>query len=253
MKNYGKCCSQGYRGKNIFLYLHAANAFSVKHITIAIDGYSSCGKSTLAIDLARELQYSHIDSGAMYRAVTLFIIEREIDVNNRPKVIDQLPEIQIRFDVVDGANHTFLNDRDVEKDIRQLIVSQSVSQIAAIPEVRHTLVALQQAMDRSKGIVMDGRDIGTVVFPRAELKLFLTAEIEERVQRRLLELQQKGMEADYDSVKENLMNRDRIDTTRKESPLRQAIDAVLIDNTNLNRREQLAMTLALAHERIKYG
>ena len=224
----------------------------MKHITIAIDGYSSCGKSTLAIDLARELKYDHIDSGAMYRAVTLFILERGVDVEDHPKVVALLPEIQITFDSTSGSNQTFLNGKNVEMDIRRLVVSQNVSQIAAIPEVRHTLVALQRAMGQTNGIVMDGRDIGTVVFPEAELKLFLTAEVEVRIQRRLLELQQKGLEASYDSVRENLSNRDRIDTTRAESPLRQAPDAVLIDNTNINRKEQLAMALALAKERIKH-
>ena len=225
----------------------------MKNITIAIDGYSSCGKSTLAIDLARELQYRHIDSGAMYRAVTLFMLEHGVDVNTPGQVVERLPEVQITFKPLHGANHTFLNDQDIEKDIRRLVVSQNVSQIAAIPEVRHTLVALQQAMGREKSIVMDGRDIGTVVFPDAELKIFVIAEVEVRVQRRLLELQQKGLAADYESVKENLLSRDRIDTTRSESPLRQAHDAVLMDNTNLSRKEQLAMTLALAQERMKHG
>ncbi len=223
----------------------------MKKITIAIDGYSSCGKSTLAKDLAITLQYAHIDSGAMYRAVTLFMIDHDINVEDVDLVVENLSRVKVEFKFVGGANCTFLNDRNVESEIRKLRVSEKVSQIAVIAEVRHAMVALQRQMGQTKGIIMDGRDIGTVVFPNAELKLFLTADEKVRVERRFQELREKGHTITREEVKANLIQRDYIDTNRAESPLRQAEDAILFNNTHITRKEQLAMISALAKERIK--
>ena len=220
-------------------------------IIIAIDGYSSCGKSTLAKDLAAALSYGYVDSGAMYRAVTLYLLEKEIVIEDKARVIEALDYIKIEFQHIDGKNCTFLNGRNVEEYIREMRVSRKVSPVAAIPEVRRAMVKLQQQMGVQKGIVMDGRDIGTVVFPNAEMKLFLTADLEVRVNRRFLELQEKGHEITRKEVRFNLQERDRIDSTRTEGPLRQAKDAVLLDSTHLDKLEQLAMSLALANERIR--
>ena len=222
----------------------------MKKITIAIDGYSSCGKSTLAKDLASCLNYIYIDSGAMYRAITLFLIQEKIDVDQKETVISSLKEIQIEFKCDEGTNYTYLNQINVEDEIRKIYVSEKVSQVAAIPEVRKKLVHLQRLMGLNKGIIMDGRDIGTVVFPDAELKLFLDAAITTRVERRYRELIEKGLKVEYVEVEANLKKRDRIDSTRTESPLTQAEDAIYFDNTNLTRNEQLSMILALAKERI---
>lgn len=210
-----------------------------KKIIIAIDGYSACGKSTLAKDLSRELGYIYIDSGAMYRAVTLYMLENRVDLQDREAVGQALSGIHIHFEIREGEDRTFLNGREVETAIRGMEVSQQVSTVAAIPEVRRSMVRLQQQMGHEKGIVMDGRDIGTVVFPEAELKIFLTADTAERVQRRLLEMLSKNIQADVDTIRDNLLLRDRIDSTREDSPLRQADDAVVIDNTHLSRAEQL--------------
>ena len=219
---------------------------SQRQITIAIDGYSSCGKSTLAIDLASRLDYIHIDSGAMYRAVTLYLLQHQIDIDNSDAVKAALDQIDIQFHAVDSEVHTFLNNVDVEKTIRTIAVSELVSPVAAISEVRRALVKQQRSMGRNKGIVMDGRDIGTVVFIEAELKLFITASLEERVKRRTLDLKNKGLEATTEEILRSIVERDRIDSTRSDSPLRKADDAFIIDNTNLSREQQLEKAYGMA-------
>ena len=211
-------------------------------IIIAIDGYSSSGKSSMAKRLAAEIGYRYIDSGAMYRAVTLYAMRNGmIDVEGNPNVnaiINALPEIYIDFEVKDGVQNTILNGENVEKEIRQMAVSNNVSPVAAIPEVRHDLVAKQQAFGNEKGIVMDGRDIGTTVFPNAELKVFVKASAETRAQRRFKELIEKGSNPSYEEVLANVVHRDHLDETRKESPLRQANDAILLDNSFMTIEEQ---------------
>lgn len=224
---------------------------SVNQITIAIDGYSACGKSTLAKALAQSLGYLYIDSGAMYRAVTHFFLQRNINVADEQAVVRALEEIRIDFEHQDGTYRTILNGQPVETQIRQMRVSEYVSDVAAVSAVRRAMVRQQRLLGKNGGIVMDGRDIGTVVFPKAELKIFLTADTEERIRRRFEELRQKDQPADRETVRRNLARRDHIDSNRADSPLRQAEDAVVIDNTNLNRTEQLAMMRALAQERIK--
>ena len=219
-------------------------------IIIAIDGHSSCGKSTLAKGLAKTLGYAYLDSGALYRAVTLYFIRHQIDIEDTQAIEKALDQINIRFINKDGQNHTILNGEDVEEEIRKMYVSEKVSPVAAISMIRRAMVKQQQAMGREKGIVMDGRDIGTVVFPQAELKLFVTASIEERTKRRFLELQAKGLEPDYETVKNNLQERDYIDSTRADSPLIQAEDAILLDNTQLSEQEQLAVALELTKKKI---
>ncbi len=220
-------------------------------ITIAIDGHSSCGKSTLARELAGALEYLYIDSGAMYRAVTLYLLQHGITPAETRPVEEALSHIDIRFQRDHDGIHTILNGADVETAIRQMRVSEQVSEVAAISAVRRAMVAQQRRLGKGLGIVMDGRDIGTVVFPRAELKLFLTADLDERVRRRYRELRDKGVAIDRQEVRRNLEQRDHIDSTRADSPLRKAADAVVLDTTNLNRAEQLAMCLALARERIR--
>ncbi|MCB0706804.1 MAG: (d)CMP kinase [Saprospiraceae bacterium] len=220
-------------------------------ITISIDGHSSCGKSTLAKDLAKELHYAYVDSGAMYRAVTLFFLENDVDPIDAPIVRNALENIEIRFQVLDGQNHTFLNGEDVEDEIREMYVSDYVSPVAAIPAVRRSLVRQQREMGKAGGIVMDGRDIGTVVFPGAELKIFLTADVDIRTRRRYDELRAKGVDIDLALVKQNLLERDHIDSNRADSPLTKAKDAVVIDNSYLNRTQQLQQALKLAKERIR--
>ena len=212
-------------------------------ITIAIDGFSSCGKSTLARGLASRLGYTYIDSGAMYRAVTLFFLRHNISLENEEQARRALEAIHISFD---AGNRTLLNGEDVENEIRQMEVSNFVSQVSAIPAVRRAMVRQQQAMGRGKGIVMDGRDIGTVVFPKAELKIFLTADPEKRARRRYEELMDKGVKSSMEEVSRNLRHRDQIDSTREDSPLRRADDAVVIDNTHLTRDEQLEYAVELA-------
>lgn len=220
-----------------------------QEITIAIDGYSSCGKSTLAKALAKELNYVFIDSGAMYRCVALFAIEQEYVRPNgsfdSEKLIAHLPAITITFGKPneEGTRSVHLNGKDVSKEIRQLHVAQIVSEIAAIKEVRSYLVKQQQQLGINGGVIMDGRDIGTVVFPNAELKLFITANPDIRAQRRYKELTEKGENYTLEEIKENLLHRDKLDTTRKESPLIQAQDAIVIDNSNLTPNEQLNLAL----------
>ncbi len=223
----------------------------MKKIIIAIDGYSSCGKSTLARQMAADLGYVFIDSGAMYRAVTLYLIQENINHEDLPVVEEALKNIKIHFERSDKDCLTYLNGVEVESQIRQTKVSDLVSPVATISAVRRTLVQQQQQMGEQKGIIMDGRDIGTVVFPNAELKIFLTATTQVRAQRRFVELQQKGTPADLDWVRHNLEERDHIDSTRADSPLRQASDAIVMDNTNLKPEEQLAMALTLARLRMK--
>ena len=215
----------------------------MKKIIIAIDGYSSSGKSTMARRLAAEIGYRYIDSGAMYRAVTLYALDHGmIDAQGQPQtdaIIAALPHIDIDFKVLpDGSQRTMLNSVDVEDEIRRLRVSEAVSPVAAIAEVRHALVAKQQALGAGKGIVMDGRDIGTVVFPDAELKIFVDASAETRAMRRFKEMMDKGADVNYEDVLANVVHRDKIDTTRAESPLRRADDAISLDNSEMTLQEQ---------------
>ena len=217
-----------------------------KKITIAIDGHSSCGKSTMAKDLAREVGYIYVDTGAMYRSVTLYALRGGLfnaDGTIRTAELEaRMPQIQISFQLnaETGRPDTYLNGERVEDAIRSLEVSSHVSPIAALPFVRTAMVAQQQLMGQGGGVVMDGRDIGTVVFPHAELKIFVTASAEVRAQRRYDELQQKGMPADYDDILKNVQERDYIDSHREVSPLRQADDAILLDNSHMTIAEQKA-------------
>lgn len=215
----------------------------MKKITIAIDGFSSCGKSTMAKDLAREIGYIYIDSGAMYRAVTLYCIENDLFTEesiNEEKLKEDIKNIQISFllDPNTQRPQTYLNGENVEDRIRTMEVSSRVSPVAALGFVREALVKQQQEMGKGKGIVMDGRDIGTAVFPDAELKIFVTASAEIRAQRRYDELKAKGQEASFDEILNNVKERDHIDMTREVSPLRQAEDAILLDNSHLTIEEQ---------------
>ena len=217
-------------------------------IVIAIDGHSSCGKSTMAKSLAKKLGYVYIDTGAMYRAVTLYALRKEWLSNGKPhveKIISGLKDIKItfRWDTETEKNTTFMNGENIEDEIRQLEVSQNVSPVSTIPEVRHEMVKQQRENSKNKGIVMDGRDIGTVVFPDAELKIFMTASPEVRAQRRYDELKEKGNQVDFDEILKNVKERDEIDSNRAVSPLKKADDAVVLDNSNLTREEQLQWTL----------
>jgi cytidylate kinase len=220
----------------------------VKKIIITIDGYSSCGKSTIAKQLAAELNYLFIDSGAMYRAITLYFLRNHIDWSQSDQVNSALENIYLEFKINDqtGQSEIFLNDENVEYLIRELIVAEKVSEVAANKEVRTFAVAAQQALGIQKGIVMDGRDIGTTVFPEAELKLFVTADPVVRLERRYKEMFQKNPKVSIEDVKANLEMRDYIDTNREVSPLRKADDAIVLDNTNLSRDEQLAFALQKA-------
>lgn len=222
----------------------------MKKITIAIDGYSSCGKSTLAKDLAKILNYTFIDSGAMYRGVALYCLNNNIIQNGKVDhglLIQKLEAIHLNFkyNPTTGKSDLYLNNKNVETQIRTIEVAQIVSKVALIKEVRNQLVKLQQAFGTKGGIVMDGRDIGTVVFPNAELKLFVTASEDIRTERRFLELTAKGESVSREEIKQNLLERDLIDTTRAESPLKQAKDAITLDNSNLTKQEQLETVLAM--------
>ncbi len=214
-----------------------------KKIIIALDGFSSSGKSTMAKALARRIGYRYVDTGAMYRAVTLWAMEHSlVDTGgnvNAEALAEALPSIEIGFTIMpDGTQHTTLGGTDVERRIRSMEVSSNVSAVAAIPAVRHALVAMQQAFGKEKGIVMDGRDIGTTVFPDAELKIFLNASAQTRARRRWNELRAKGEEVTFEEVLENVEKRDNIDRTRRESPLRGADDAIDLDNSSMTIEEQ---------------
>ena len=227
----------------------------MKKITIAIDGHSSCGKSTMAKDLARVVGYVYVDTGAMYRSVTLYALRNHLfrpdGSIDEPALEARLSDIRIDQRLVDGKTVTFLNGEDVERDIRTLEVSNHVSPVAALPFVRTALVAQQQRMGADGGIVMDCRDIGTVVFPHAELKVFVTASAEVRAQRRYDELKQKGMEADYDDILRNVQERDYIDSHRAVSPLRQADDALLLDNSEMTIPQQKQWLIDRFREKVE--
>lgn len=222
-------------------------------ITIAIDGYSACGKSTLAKALAAHLHYAYVDSGAMYRCITLYALRKGAikDGSFLPEeIIKLLPEIKLsfQFNPATKSSDTFMNDENVEKEIRQMVVSENVSQVSAIHEVRVQMIAIQRKLGKNRGIVMDGRDIGSNVFPDAELKIFMTSDTEIRTQRRFDELKSKGgagLHVSYNDVKTNLLSRDHEDTHRKENPLIQAKDAIVLDNSELTREEQLEFVVKL--------
>ena len=213
----------------------------MKKITIAIDGYSACGKSTTAKAVAAVLGYTFIDSGAMYRAVTLYFLDNYITLSNKKEVLKALANIEINFKLnpETGKSEVCLNGLNVEKEIRKMRVTEMVSPVSAIPEVRRAMVAQQQKMGRGKGIVMDGRDIGTVVFPDAELKLFMTADINIRAARRQQELLEKGQMVELGKIKDNLQERDNIDSSREEGPLKKAEDAISIDTSYITIDEQV--------------
>lgn len=218
---------------------------STKKIIIAIDGFSSCGKSTLAKRLATQLSYTFIDTGAMYRAITLYFLRNSVALSNHQAIEAALQNIELHFELNNATKQSeiFLNGENVAHLIRELLVADKVSEVAAIKEVRHFAVAQQQVMGAKKGIVMDGRDIGTVVFPEAELKIFMTADPETRVLRRFDELYAINPHISIDEVRHNLELRDYIDSNREESPLRQAEDARVLDNTHLDREQQFALVL----------
>jgi cytidylate kinase len=228
----------------------------MKKITIAIDGHSSCGKSTMAKDLAREVGYVYVDTGAMYRSVTLFALRNGLftaDGINEEELRKRMPEIHIafKFNAEAGRPDTYLNGELVEKEIRSMEVSNHVSPIATLGFVREAMVAQQQQMGKDKGVVMDGRDIGTTVFPNAELKVFVTASAEVRAQRRYDELKAKGMEADYADILKNVQERDYIDSHREVSPLRKADDAIELDNSNMTIPEQKQWLLDRFNEAVR--
>ena len=221
---------------------------SDKRIIIALDGFSSSGKSTMARRLAAAISYRYIDSGAMYRAVTLYALDNGLiapdGTPDTDGIIKALPQIKIDFaPQADGTQHTTLCGKDVEQEIRRLRVSNAVSPVSAIPQVRHALVAMQKELGKERGIVMDGRDIGTVVFPDAELKIFVDASAETRAMRRFKEMVDKGLEVSYEDVLANVVKRDHIDSTREESPLRRADDAISLDNSAMTIEEQDAWLL----------
>lgn len=220
-------------------------------IVIAVDGYSSCGKSTTAKAVAARLGYAYIDTGAMYRAVSLFFIQNHVSFSSTKDVLDALEQTHITFhhNLRTGKNETYLNGLNVEEEIRKMYISNLVSEVSAIPEVRHAMVAQQQRMGRKRGLVMDGRDIGTKVFPDAEVKVFMTADTLIRAKRRQVELLAKGELVNLDDIIANLEKRDRIDTTRTESPLTQAHDAVLLDTSHMLIDDQVQWVIDLANQR----
>jgi cytidylate kinase len=225
-------------------------------IIIAIDGYSSCGKSTLAKQIAKELNYIYIDTGAMYRAVTLYALRKGIltvDKFNVRKLIESLPEIKVSFNYNSATNksETFLENDNIELEIRGIEVSKHVSKIAQIKEVRDKLVEIQREIGENKGLVMDGRDIGTVVFPNAELKIFMTANYRIRAQRRFEELQAKGDHVSLEDVENNIISRDNDDTSRTENPLIQSEDAIVLDNSEISQDEQLKIALQYVFKKLR--
>lgn len=213
------------------------------NIIVAIDGYSSCGKSTLAKALAKKMHFIYVDSGAMYRAVTLYFLRNNIDVHNKIAIAEALEAIHLNFHSRDYQTHITLNDEEVSDEIRNMAVSEKVSEISAIKAVRQEMVKQQQRMGRSKNIVMDGRDIGTTVFPDAQVKIFMTADPKIRAERRFKELSAKGERITLEEVFDNIAHRDFQDTTRTESPLIRAEDAIILDNTNLSEEQQLAFAI----------
>ncbi|MES1215926.1 MAG: (d)CMP kinase [Bacteroidota bacterium] len=225
----------------------------MKKIIITIDGWSSCGKSTLAKQMAKELGYLYVDSGAMYRAITLYFLRNHIDWTDKKEVKTALKNINLQFAYNDESQKSeiYLNDENVEYVIRDLVIAEKVSDVAAIKEVREFAVAQQQNMGKKKGLIMDGRDIGTVVFPHAELKIFMTADNAVRVERRFKELYEKNPNITVEEVKNNLEMRDYIDSNREISPLRKADDAIVLDNTHISEEEQLQKALAWVKERTK--
>ncbi|MCA0431153.1 MAG: (d)CMP kinase [Bacteroidetes bacterium] len=226
----------------------------MQKITIAIDGYSSCGKSTLAKSLAQKLGYNYIDTGAMYRAVAVYALQNNLILKNNKILVNELilqldkVEVSFSFNTITKTTETLLNGVNVDKEIRTMQVNDIVSKISSIKEVREKMVALQREMGKNKAVVLDGRDVGTNVFPDAELKLFMTADYDVRAQRRLDELQSKGQYFTHDEVKQNLMTRDYDDTHRKENPLIKAKDAITLDNTDLNKEQQIEYVLKLVSE-----
>lgn len=222
-----------------------------KNLVIAIDGYSSCGKSTLAKALAKKLGFIYIDSGAMYRAVTLYFIRNNINVNDPAAITDALQHIELNFHARDYQSHITLNGEEVSEEIRQMPVSEYVSEVSANKQIRKEMVKQQQRMGKSKNIVMDGRDIGTTVFEDAQVKFFMTADPKIRAERRFKELQSKGdTETTLEEVFENLAHRDYADTTRAESPLTRAEDAIILDNTELSESQQLDFALDMVHQHL---
>ena len=221
----------------------------MKKIIITIDGWSACGKSTLAKQMAAALNYVYIDSGAMYRAITLYFLRNHVDWTNAKAVHQALKDINLEFQFNEKSRQSemHLNDENVEYVIRDLVVAEKVSEVAAVKEVRDFAVAQQKKMGKNKGIIMDGREIGTVVFPNAELKIFMTADISIRVERRFKEMYDKNPNISIEEVKNNLEMRDYIDSNREVSPLRKAEDAVVLDNTNLTMEQQLKYALSLVH------
>lgn len=221
---------------------------NLKKLVIAVDGYSACGKSTTAKQVASVLGYRYIDSGAMYRAVTMYFLDHHISLTNPKEIAKALQDTHITFKVNTKTNKsdTYLNGLNVEKEIRKMRISEMVSQVSTLKEVRMALVDQQRRMAKEKGVVMDGRDIGTVVFPKADLKLFMTADVLVRAFRRQKELMERDQLVDLDEVMENILQRDKIDTTRAESPLRQAEDAIVIDTTNISIDEQVDEVVRLA-------
>ncbi|MGY6521684.1 MAG: (d)CMP kinase [Mongoliitalea sp.] len=219
-------------------------------IVIAIDGYSGCGKSSTAKAVAKKLGYTYIDSGAMYRSAALHFLNHSVDIYNQQEILAHLAQLRVSFKVnLDtGQQETYLNDQNVEQEIRNMRVSNYVSEVSTIKAVREALVAQQQTLGQAKGVVMDGRDIGTVVFPNAELKVFMTANLEVRAQRRQQELAEKGQEVPLQDIINNLADRDNTDSTRKESPLMKSEDAVEIDTSHLCFEEQVDKIVQLAHE-----
>lgn len=221
-------------------------------IIVAIDGYSSCGKSTLAKQLAKELQYVYVDSGAMYRAITLYFLQNSVSLNDENQIEEALNNVHLffSFNTVSGNSDIILNNKNVEVEIREMIVSEKVSEVAELKQVRDFAVIQQRKLEITKGIVMDGRDIGTTVFPNGELKIFMIADIVVRVERRFKELHASNKNITVEEVKANLEMRDHIDSTRAISPLRKADDAFVLDNTNLTMAQQLKIALDWANEKI---
>ena len=226
-----------------------------KKIIIAIDGFSSCGKSTMAKALAKKLNYNFIDTGAMYRAITLYFIRNNVHLDDEASVANALENIHLHFEFnpLTEKSDIMLNDENVEQYIREMTIAQKVSEVAAIKAVRMFAVKQQQQMGKKKGIVMDGRDIGTVVFPNAELKIFMTADIAVRVKRRFLEMEGQGQHINLEDVMHNLQMRDYIDSNREESPLRQADDARVLDNSDMTQEEQLKLAMKWVEETLAHA